>query len=485
VENKMQATTSTFIRRSSASKEVTPNDSWLGNHRRPISVPAHLFGKLIDFLEDKSGTKVIRRRNAFYCAAQQEQPIAWLNSQDTVTIVLRDGASGNRNAIQVRIEDIQLPTPIRVEHATYQSLLCRLVRSSGGGVVRWLNKFYSTATGNVLAELVSPEKIKIFEASGLFGVSREVELKEYAPIIGVSKEQYLRLLNFLEQEQEEGGGGEKEVIRIGNLFYRKETAELLRSALRSPATIDSDTASLLRSGMLAELVSQEVVRLADGTNRKISDLDPKYRVIRKHLYFCESCQSFVCQSFRATTHREESGKHPLTYISSYLLVAPKTRRQQSSKETRKFPEILYRFWGMEKGKLVDNRRASRKQSSMVVRIPIFRPSAPAISSQKRPTTILLLAAEILVDGHIVTAEEKIEGLQRLESEENGMTSDQQAQIPTTELIGETPSQNLSSDRNLSEEASPLKAPHKLRKSKEIEKALQRESLDVLPELESI
>jgi hypothetical protein len=474
----MQATATTSFVQKNAKPKVQADYS-PRSHSGPINVPRHLFAKLVDFLEDRNGTKVIRRKNGFYSSTQPEQAIAWLNSRETVTIALRDTSSGNPNAIQVRIEDIQLPEPIRVEHTLYQNLLYQLVKRSGGGVVRWFNKFYSTATGSVLAELVSPENIKIFETSRLLGVSREVELREYAPIIGVSKEQYLRLLNFLEQEGEE-------VVRIGNLFYRKETAELLRSALRSPATIDPDTACLLGSSMLAELVSQQVVRLADGTNRNISDLFLKNRVIRKHLYFCASCQSFVRQSFRAKTHRAESGKHPLTYISSYLFVAPQTRRQKSGKETCKFPEILYRFWGMEKGKLADNRRTSRKQSSMAVSIPIFRSSSTALSSRTQPTTILLLAADILVDGHIVTAEEKIVALQRLESETKGTTSDQQVQMPATELISETPSQNLSAvGDQVSEEASPLKAHHKLRKSKEIERALRREALDVLPELEPV
>lgn len=473
----MQATATTSFVQKSVKPKVQAHYS-TRNHSGPINVPRHLFAKLVDFLEDRSGTKVMRRNNVFYSSTQPEQRIAWLNSKETVTIVLRDTSSGKRNTIQVRIEDIQLPEPIRVEHILYQNLLWQLVKRSGGGVVRWFNKFYSTATGSVLAELVSPEKIKIFETSGFFGVSREVELKEYAPIIGVSKEQYLRLLNFLEQEGEE-------VVRIGNLFYRKETAELLRSALRFPATIDPDTACLLGTGMLAELVSQEVVRLADGANRNISDLVLKNRVIRKHLYFCASCQSFVRQSFRATTHGAESGKHSLIYVNSYLFLVPETRRRESRKETRKFPAKLYRFWGIEKGKLVDNRRTSRKQPSMVTSIPIFSPSSTAIRSRIQPTTTLLLAADILVDGHIVTAEEKIEVLQRLESEEKGTTSDQHVQVPATELISEIPSQNLPSVGSLSEEGIPLKAHHKLRKSKEIERALQREAQDALPELESV
>jgi len=472
----MQATRATFIRRNSSSN-VSPTNSSVGDHVGPISVPRPLFGKLIDFLEDKWGTKVIRSKNAFYCAAQQEQPIAWLNSQDTVTIFLIDRASGKRNATQIRIEDILLPTPIRVEYSTYPSLLCHLIRISGGGVVRWFNKFYSTGTGGVLAELVSSERIKIFETQGLFGVSKEVELKWHAAI-EVPKEQYIHLLNFLEQEKGE------EVARIGNAFYPKDSGDFLRTVLKSPATVDQDTARLLDTEVLAELVSQETVRLRDGTTKRISDLVLKNRVYRKHVYFCASCQSFIRQPYRATIHETESGKHALTYVSSYLFVVDETKRQASRNRKRKFPEILYRFWGIERGKVADKRRRSRKQPS-IVSIPIAAASSTAFRARPVPTTNLLLAADISVDGHAVTAEEKIKALQRLEAEENGTSMVEQEQHPEQELLVEK-SREIP-PAGTTGPTIPLEVRHRLRKSKEIEVALQREAGVVigLPELEMV
>ena len=467
----MQATTSTFIRRNSSSNVSS------ANHVGPISVPRPLFGKLVDFLEDSWGTKVIRRKNAFYCAAHQEQPIAWLNSQDTVTIFLIDRASGRRNATQIRIEDIQLPTPIRVEYSAYQSLLCHLIRRSGGGVVRWFNKFYSTGTGSVLAELVSSEGVKIFETQGLFGVSKEVELKWLAAK-EVPKDQYIHLLNFLEQEKGE------EVTRIGNAFYPKDSGDFLRSVLKSPATVDRDCARLFGTELLAELVSQETVRLRDGTTKRISDLALKKRVYRKHVYFCASCQSFIRQPYRATTHETESGKHALAYVSSYLFVVAETKRQPLRKETRKFPEILYRFWGIERGKVADKRRRSRRQSP-IISIPTAATSSTAFKSRPVPLTILLLAADISVDGHAVTSEEKIKAVQKLEAEENGTPGVEQEQNPEQQLIIETSREIPSIEKT--GRSIPLEVRHRLRKSREIEAALQREAGEVfgLPELELV
>lgn len=471
----MQATTSGLFRRNSPPK-TTIADSSLGNHRGPISVPEHLFGKLIDFLEDRSGTKVIRRKNTFYCAAQPNQPIAWLNSQEIATIVLRDSSSGNRNTIQVRIEDIQLPKPIRVEYTTYQSLLCQLVRSSGGGVVRWFNKFYSTVSGCVLAELVSSERIKFFKTQGLFGVESEIEFKQYAAI-EVPKERYFRLLNFLEQERRD------EVARIGNTFYPRETAELLRTALRSPATVDRETANLLNFGALAELVSEESVRLSDGTTKVISELVLKNRIFRRHLYFCASCQSFIRQPYRSTFHGAESEKHSLTYVSSCLFVVPETKRHASRKQS-KFPEILYRFWGIENGKVAGNRRISRKQSPTMINIPTVSTSLVAVRARRAPETTLVLTADIRIDGHIVTAEERIEAIRRLEAEDNGTTIDQQPQRPVQQSLIETP-QEIPSGENFREDASPPRVRKKLRKRNEVEAALKSEAAVGLPELELV
>jgi hypothetical protein len=368
---------------------------------------------------------VIRRKNTFYLVAPSQnnppQPVAWLDSQDKVTIVQRDPSSGKRGTIQIRLEDIHLPSPIEVERESYRGLLCDLVKSSGGGVVRWINKFYSAETGRVLAELLSPEKVNLLELKnqGLIGASKEFELKKYASI-QVPREQYLRLLNYLEQ-------GGNEVTRIGNAFYPWKIAQLLKTALRFPATIGRDTAKLLRTSKLAELVSQEVVWLPGGSERKISDLTSNKRIFRKHLYFCSSCQSFVRLPFRATIHDgSDSAKHVLKYISSYHFALPEIRRSDRgrSRSVTKFPKALYKFWGVERGRTVVNgQKISRRQSvptaSLLPKASIGKP----IGVRPVPLTTFLLAAEITFGDHIVTENEKIEVLQRLEAEEElGITA---------------------------------------------------------------
>lgn len=465
----MQA--ATFAQRNPRSTRGAAAVSSPAKYQPPVSVPRPLFVKLVDFLEDKWGTKVVRNKNAFYCTAQQH-PIAWLNSPEAVTLVLIDSASGSRNRIQVRIEDIQLPTPIRVEHRIYQNLLCHLVRRAGGGVVRWFNKFYCTGTGKVLAELVSPDRINVFETQGLFGVSKQVYLNDYAAI-EVPRDQYIHLLRFLEQEKGE------EVARIGNSFYPRDLSEVLGTVLRSPATVEQESAHLLNTKILAEIISPEVVRLYDGTTKRITELVLNKRVYKKHLYFCGSCQSFIFFPYRAAVHEQGSEAHLLTYVSSHLVVVPAFKRWASRKE--KFSQILYRFWGMENGK-VRNERTSRRRSALVS-IPIASSTIAVIKPRPIPTTMLLLAAEISVDGHVVTEEDKRRVLERLDTEE-GRFVDEQELAQTTQLPIEEPLERLA-ENTTKEVPSPLEIRRRLRKNWEIEGALRREEREVseLPELE--
>ena len=484
----MQAASSALNWKGKATS-ATANSFQQRSHVRsePIRVAVHPYRRLVDFLEDRSGTKVMRRKNAFYSATQfendQPQPIAWLDSQDKVTIVQRDPSSGKRGTIQIRIEDIQLPSPIEVERERYRGLLCHLVKSSGGGVVRWLNKFYSAETGRVLAELLSPEKINLFEIKnqGRFAAAREIDLQMYAPI-QVPREQYLRLLNYLEQ-------GGNEVTRIGNTFFPRKIARLLKTALRFPATIGRGTVKLLSTSPLAELVSQEVVRLPDGSERKISELASNKRILKKHLYFCPSCQSFVRLPFRAQTHDgSDSSKHVLKYISSYHFALPEIRRTVwgRARSMARFPKALYKFWGLEKGKVLDSRqKTSRRQSlataSLLPKASLHKP----IGVRPVPTTTLLLAAEISFEGHHVTESEKVEVLQRLDAEE-------ELGNPTIEPL----KMRDPHDRTWLIEASPLEIPppgrgteglpkiHPRRRGK-IKVARRTEPLVELPELELV
>lgn len=454
----MQAATATFSPRNSPAKSAAQPST--EKYERSISVPLHLYRKLEDFLEDRWGVKIARRKNAFYTATQPDQPIAWLNSQETVTIVLIDHTSGRRNMIQIRIEDIQLPTPIRVEYRIYRSLLYHLIRSSNGGVVRWYNKFYATRTGMVLAELVSPQKIKLFHLQGLFGISSQVDLKDYAAI-EVQREQYIHLLNFLEQEEGD------EVARVGNAFYSKEVSETLRTVLKSPATVEMDSVLLMSTKLLAELVSQDTVRLSDDTTTRISELVLTRRVYRNHLYFCSSCQSFIRIPYKATVHERLSDIHALTYVSSNLVVVPVSKRGTHRNEKKEFPEILNRFWGMEKGKVT--KEGTRKISKKQPLLPHIPRAGTTRVAKQRPvsTDMLLLLADITVDGHVVTNGEKSMALHRLQSEE-----DRVEELSLLEGHKEGPA-----EKTTREEPGPVDIKRKV-KGLEIKESLHREVSEI-------
>jgi hypothetical protein len=406
-------------------RNPTTESFHLGYSTKPriYNIQFHLYRRLLDFLEYKWGSKVSRVKNSFYSESHPEKPIAWLDSQNTVTIVPTQCFSRDRNLIHTRIEDIELPTPIRLEYGTYQNLLFHLIRSSSGGVVRWLNKIYSARTGAVLAEIISPQKIKLFESQGLFGVSKEVELSGYASI-EVQRDQYVHLLNFLEQ-----GTGE-EVVRVGNTFYSRGTIEKVRDALKFPQTVEPKIAQLMKVKFLAELVSQETVRLSDGTVKRISDLALTKRVYRTYLYFCNSCQSFIRTTHRTNIHQRLSEMHSILYLSSdlVLLPIPKVDTSSSKEKMEKgdFADSLHRFWGVEDGKVAESRRRGRnsnknkrEEQQPLLLLPLIPKVGAIVLAKLRssPNNILLNLADITVDDHVVTDEEKILALQRLQVEE--------------------------------------------------------------------
>jgi hypothetical protein len=378
---------------------------------RPINIPRPLYVKLLDFLEDKWCTKVVRIGNSFCCSNFRQELVAWLDSPEVVNILEIDSQNGKRTSIQIRIEDIELPRQILVDRKIYEALLTNLVRKSGCGVVRWFNKFYSTRSGSVLAELIASDKLKLFDSEkGLFGISKILDLKSLVPI-QLPQEHYLHLLDFLAQDSGE------ECVRIGDGFYPKQLGNTLRTALKHPAAVNPSTATLLNTGPLGELVSSDLVKLANGATVKISDLVLKKKVYRKHLYFCTSCQSFILISRRVSTHSWRYEDHALIYINSNLVFVP-ISKSRPPRRTHDF--TLCKFWGIEKGIVATHPKKKARNIANVLSPTIVKQAL--LPSRPPSTAMLLIVADIIVDGHIVTNEEKALALQRLEAGIEGQPS---------------------------------------------------------------
>ena len=381
-------------------------------HSNSIILPQPKFRKIMDFLEDRWGTNIVKRKNEFYRANRQDRPIARLSSEDSLMVAVVDQTTERWHEIKTRIDDIELPKPIVVEQRIYRNLLYQLVRASGGGVIRWINKFYGTEAGKVIAELVSNDTIRIFETDGLFGTSRIIAIDDYAAI-NVPRQEYFHLLDFLVQQS----GGD--VRRIGNEFYPKNEGEFLDSIPKSPWTVSKGITSYLNTRILARLVSSSAVRFPDGTTKKISQLVLTKRVCRNHLYFCGACQSFVRAQYRSNTHRSESGVHVMTYLSSTIALLPNSQTKTAAKAKNRLPEIVYRFWGIERGKVPVEKRVGRatKRSQLIESFPILGHTKLA-QPRVGPTTLLLQSADITVDRHRLTNEERLLALQRLDGIEN-------------------------------------------------------------------
>lgn len=371
-------------------------------------LPPLQYRKIVDFLEDRWGTSVVRRKNEFYRANRQDRPVARLSS-DSIVVAVIDQTTGNWHEIQTKVSEIELPKPIVVEQRIYRSLLYELVRASGQGVTRWINKFYGTATGTVLAELLSKDKIRVFETAGLLRSSGIISLEDYAAI-KVPREQYFHLLDFLAQSGDD-------VRRVGNVFYSKKESKFLDSILRSLGSVSKSTTSYLKTKILTELVSPSTVRFPDGTTKKICDLVLSKRVFRTHLYFCNSCQSFIRIPYRTLTHKSQSGDHAVAYLSSSITTTSVTKPRTTKKYNKKFPELLYKFWGIEKGKLPRDKRKPLCATENQFHIIESQPASDTSFSQ-RPvsTTPVLLSAEITIDGHRPTNEERLLAYERLEQD---------------------------------------------------------------------
>ena len=378
-------------------------------NQAPIILPRNLFLRLLDFLEDKWGTTVSRRKNAFFREGDEEQPVAWLNSQELVTLVLIDQGSGRRNTVKIRIEDIELPAPIRADPKIYRSLLYQLVQSCGSGVVRWKNKFYESTTGRVVAELLSPEQIRLFDAKGPFISFRTLDLQSYAST-RLPRELYFHLLDYLAQENG------KEVLRMGNHFYPVEVRPILDS-IKSTSAVSKNTLRDLRASLLAELVSKDSVRLAGGETRKIQDLVLTRRVITQHLYFCSSCQSFLRTPHRASYHDAKSGAHPIIHLSSNKTILPLEKQGRPSVR-KEFSETLKRFWGIEQGRVPRKTLGDERKHHFIDTIPIRTARTPP-RARLTQSTLLLFSAEIMVDGRQVSLEERRLALQSLHGQEVG------------------------------------------------------------------
>ena len=163
---------------------VVPSLSTQSRERKEIiTVPKEEYLKLFAFLREKYGN-VERRWNSFYDDAFGK--VAFLKSNQIIVLFLSDATSKRVNLFEVKIADIELAPKIDVPRE-YYGYLRRHIDSCAGGrsnTFRRGNKFY-TGDGTLVAEILSPEKVRIHTqiGSGLFArqTTKEVNIADLKP----------------------------------------------------------------------------------------------------------------------------------------------------------------------------------------------------------------------------------------------------------------------------------------------------------------
>ena len=137
-----------------------------------IDVEKGLYINLLRFLEIKHDQRVVRKWNSFY-GETHYQKVAYLKSPEVVVLFLQDIRSRRVNQLEVKIQDIEVPSPpprIEVPREHYRTVF-RYVAHLAGAIYRRSNKFFAERDGLLVAEILSPEMLGVVveRARGLFG----------------------------------------------------------------------------------------------------------------------------------------------------------------------------------------------------------------------------------------------------------------------------------------------------------------------------
>ena len=149
-----------------------------------INVPREEYLKLYAFLQERYGNNIQRKWNSFYDDTFAK--VAFLKSSEVVVLFLTDATSKRVNLFETKISDIELPPKIAVSREYYGYLRRHIETCAGAGrsTFRRGNKFY-TEDGILVAELISPEKVRIYTEirTGLFGklTTKEVNIPDLKP----------------------------------------------------------------------------------------------------------------------------------------------------------------------------------------------------------------------------------------------------------------------------------------------------------------
>ena len=150
-----------------------------------VQIPNEFYAKLLNFLADKYDQRITRRGNTLY-TVNDFLPVADIRSPQVVSIYVTDSASGRENKFDAKIEDLEIPAPIEVPREFYGYLRRYVSSVANAETWRRRNRFYSAADGSVVAEITSPDTLRVVvkaEGGGIFArtTTQEVKISELKP----------------------------------------------------------------------------------------------------------------------------------------------------------------------------------------------------------------------------------------------------------------------------------------------------------------
>jgi hypothetical protein len=476
-----------------------------------------LYAKLLNFLRAKYNQRYITRKGNFLCAGTRT--LAEIRTPEVVAVYVTDSSSGRVSKFDVKIEDLEIPTPIEVPRVVYGYLRQHIDAFAGGETFRNGNCFYSNE-GTLVAEIVSPEKVRM-------GGKEEIIADLKPSNIDVPREFY----GYLRQHVDTNAG--VQTYRRGNNFYTQDgtlVAELIspekvriytqiRTGLfEKTTTIEIEIASLkpeiapmievsrefygylrrhiaMRAGaetfrkgnnfyaedgtLVAELLSPEKVRIHTPTGSNlfaktataeidIASLKPKRIYIPRELLYITKK---LFGSYRRFDRGVRMDRNQAQSSRIGSLGLPECAAVFFGKATEGLIEdevkYLINHWAHD---ISNKRRAHTSQVSNAQPIgAIYLPAPP----RSAPMSPLVESAEIAIDGETLTIDERLEAMQRL-----GLDQVQQQQtrnyVPSRRQTAETGAYS----KLPSSHAIPQR--HELRNAKELERALRIEAAQNAP-----
>ena len=367
--------------------------------------------------------------------------LAEIRTPEVVAIYVTDSASGRTNKFDVKIVDLEIPAPIKVSPEFYGYLRRHIDETAGAETFRKGNKFYTTTDGTQVAEILSPEKVRV-------GGKEEIitDLKP-APNIEVSREYY----GYLRRHIATSAGAE--TYRRGNKFYTT-TDDMLVAEIISPEKVRIYTQT--RSGLFSKTTTKEI---------DIASLKPERIYIPRELLYITKKLFGSYRRFDRRVRMDSGNQSKASHISPLNPEAAKVFFGRSTAGlTEDEIKYLIMHWA---GDITNNRRArtNHVSNAQPKRIIIPAPPHPA------PMSLLIESAEIFIAEETLTVDERLEAMRRLGLDPLLLLRETQLPRPQQQQQQQTAQTRFYSNRD------PTPAVlrghgHEIRKPQELERALQ-------------